>query len=160
MATFVHLADERSTKKIIINGIKVAKHPWRKTNGVFAMPVTSNYYVTHQWQRELKRRGIQTFVGIQFRIPDDEPVLVGKYNEEQIHVSASVAVGIVLNHQDGEGLEVIIPRKILPKEIRRHYHISKNVGWRYFPGSHGKKPCGCSYCQRGNINSRNLRTRY
>ncbi len=124
------------------------------------MPATSNYYVTHQWLRELKRRGIRTLEGIQFRIPDHEPVYVGKFNEDHIQTTASEAVGIIMNHDDGNGLEVIIPRKILPKEIIKRYSVSQNVGWRYFPDSHGKKPCGCPYCQRGNIKAGRLRESY
>jgi phage-related protein len=43
--------------------------------GVFAVPVTRNFYVSHQWLRELKRHNAgRTVAAIYFRVPDDEQV--------------------------------------------------------------------------------------
>lgn len=32
--------------------------------GIFAMPVTRNFYISHQWLRELKRRGQGAIAGV------------------------------------------------------------------------------------------------
>jgi hypothetical protein len=62
---------------------------------------------------------------------------------------------------NAEGYEVIIPRAIGPREIHAVRAVRQVVGWRYFPGSHARRPCGCPVCQpRGEIRSRNLRERY
>jgi hypothetical protein len=105
--------------------------------------------VNHQWMRELRRYSGQTVLAARIRIHDDETVLFGKYNQEHIEMTAAESVGMTRKHNDPMGLEVIIPRAILPKEIKSIYKPPKIVGWRYYPGAHGKKPCGCEYCQRG-----------
>src|SRR5262249_570158 len=116
MISFVHIADKNDERSIIKNGIKCAK---RKTGhtGVNALPAITEYSTTHEWGRELKRRGIRTLICVQFKIPNAESVLVGKYNGEKLKLTASAAVAEVLKHNNPMGLEVIVPRKILPKEI-------------------------------------------
>lgn len=121
-----------------------------------------NYYQSHQWLRELKRRGIRTISAVQFLLADDTKVKVGRYNEDQLEVTAAEAVRIFMDHTDGLGLEVLIPATISPKMFTRIYTPEQIVGWRYYPESHsdGRTPCGCSYCQRGQIKSRKLRESY
>ena len=101
-------------------------------------------------------------IQVQFRITDDMPVKVGRYNEPQLDATAAEAIRIFMDHTDGMGLEVLIPVSIAPKAITRIYTPSQIVGWRYYPESHsdGRKPCGCSYCQRGQIKNRKLREAY
>ena len=84
MALFVHLAAEKESVSIRRTGIKPRRLKQPLVDDydriVFAMPVTDNFYVSHQWLRELKRNGQRTIVGVYFRIPDDQPVMVGHYN--------------------------------------------------------------------------------
>src|SRR5262245_41529373 len=116
VAQFIHLAAESNRRSILRNGIKVS-HTKRKYGGVFAHPQVESFVVSHQWMRELKRfRGV-SFIAVRFRIPDEELVWIGKYNDEHINVSASEAIGIARAHVEPLGLEVIIPRRIRPKEI-------------------------------------------
>jgi hypothetical protein len=151
MATFIHIADAKSKKLIEKNGIKIGK------KGVYCSPVTQNFSVTHQWARELKRTGVKTLMCVQFRIPDDATVSVGKYNGEKISLTAAEAVATVADHVDPMGLEIIIGRKIIPREISRIYAAPKVTGWRYYPGAKGKKPfCHCRYCNRGEIRAQRL----
>ncbi len=132
MVSFVHIADKNDEVSIVKNGIRSLK---RKTGvrGVYAVPVVPNYATTHQWGRELKRRGIKTLLCVQFKIPDDEFVLVGKYNGEKLQMTASEAAAAVLTHTDPMGLEVVVPRKIMAKEITRTYLAPRITGWRYYP---------------------------
>ncbi len=53
---------------------------------------------------------------VQFRIPDNELVRVGKYNAEKLEITASEAAAAFLKHTDPMGLEAIVPRRIMPKE--------------------------------------------
>jgi len=118
MVSFIHIADKNDEQAILRNGIKASKRR-SGARGVYATPVVQDFAITHQWARELKRRGVRTLVCVRFKIPDDQPVLVGKYNGEKLEMTATEAIGAVLSHTDPMGLEVIIPRKITAKEIMR-----------------------------------------
>lgn len=160
MAQFIHLFDENDAAKLKKNGIKVVKSRWRHLNGVFVFPQTENFVVNHQWMRELRRDSGQSLLAARVRIDDEEMVMLGKYNEKHIQVSAAEAIGIARKHKDPMGLEVIIPRSIKPREIQSIYRPPKVVGWRYYPSAHRKRPCGCEYCQRGKPFSKKLRDAY
>lgn len=156
MASFIHIADERNASAILRGGIKSIK---RKSGlrGVCAMPVLPNFESTHQWARELKRRPIRSLICVQFRIPDKDAVLVGKYNGEKLEMTAAEAVQTVLTHTDPMGLEVLIPRKINAKEITRTYPAPRVTGWRYYPAAKGKQPfCHCKWCNQGEIRAQRL----
>ncbi len=161
MAMFVHLAPEKRSKAILRSGLRLPRAAEGRIRGIYAMPVTRNYFVSHQWLRELKRRGDRTFVAVHFRVPDDQVVHVGHYGRDHATVTAAEAVAVVLRADNSEGYEVVVPRAIRPAEIHALRAVRQVLGWRYFPGSHGKRPCGCTVCQpRGEIKSRKLRQRY
>lgn len=156
MISFIHIADKKDEKSITKNGIKCTKRK-NGPNGVYAVPVVQDHSLTHQWARELKRGGARTLICIQFRIPNAEAVLVGKYNCEKLKLTASTAVAEFLRHKDPMGLEVIIPRKILPREITGTYLAPRITGWRYSPEAKGGKPfCRCKFCNRGEIKAKRL----
>jgi hypothetical protein len=151
MVSFIHIADKNSEQAIRRAGISAPKRR-SGIRGVYAMPVTPNFAATHQWARELKRRGTKTLICVQFKIPNEESVLVGKYNGEKLAMTAAEALGTILKHTDPMGLEVIIPRRINPDEIARTYLAPRIVGWRYYPLAKGKPPfCHCKWCNRGEI---------
>lgn len=161
MAMFVHLAPAARVEKIRRNGIRRLRqargsHP----GGLFAVPVTPNFLISHQWLRELRRRGEKNFVAVYFRIPDDEPVWLGHYGRQHQEMTAAAAVGEFRSADDKQGWQVIIPRAVEPKEIHRIKNVPQVVGWRYKPGAHGTKPCGCDFCARGSYGARRLRERY
>lgn len=148
MAMLVHLAPEKAIPAIRRGGIKTSKlHPrLGHESGVFAMPVVPNFYVSHQWLRELKRAGQRTLCGVYFRIPDDEEVVIGHYNQAHITTTAAEAVGIVFDSDDTEGYEVLVPRRIERSELHRVRHLPQVVGWRYRPDAHSAWYCGCPVC--------------
>ncbi len=164
MARFIHLTDERLVRRIEKTGIKPAAVGGTDTKYVFATPVLPEFAISHQWLRELKRRGIRTIAAVQFRIPDREPALVGRFGKRQLETTAAGAVRVVREHvaqSSGLGLQVMIARKIAPAEISKIYMPPQVAGWRYFPGAHGRAPCGCDYCLlRGEIKSRKIREAY
>jgi hypothetical protein len=156
MISFLHIADKNDEQSIIKNGLRSTK---RKTGlrGVYAVPVVPSYESTHQWARELKRRGVRTLICVQFKIPNNESVMIGRYNGEKLQMTASEVAAAVMKHTDPMGLEVIIPRRIMPKEITKTYLAPRLTGWRYFPGAKGKKPfCRCKFCNRGEIRAQRL----
>lgn len=161
MARFIHLTDERLLARLKKSGIRTTLWGREKIRCVYATPVLPDFQVSHQWLRELKNRGIRTIGAIQFKIPDEEEVLVGRFSEEPIAVTAAQAVKVFMDHPTGLGLQVLIRRKIEAKEITRSYVPPQIVGWRYFPEAHGKPPfCGCEFCQRGLIKNRKIREKY
>jgi len=165
MALFVHLAPEKQSASIRRSGVKPQRigpgAPKGYDRVVFAMPVTNDFYISHQWLRELKRGGQKIFVGVYFRIPDDQAVMVGHYNQTHAQMAASEAAGLVFNLPNAEGYEVMIPRKIDADEILDIKPLPQVLGWRYSPNSKGRKPCGCPVCvPRGEIKSKQIRTDY
>ena len=102
MVSFLHIADKNEEKSIVKNGIRAGKR--KAARGVYAVPVVPSYAMTHQWARELKRSGVRTLICVQFRIPNDESVLVGEYNGEKLEMSAGEAAAAFLKHTDSMGL--------------------------------------------------------
>jgi hypothetical protein len=161
MAMFVHLAPESRVALIRRNGIRRLRKPWGdRPGGLFAVPVTRNFYISHQWLRELKRRGQGPIAAVYFRVPDKERVWVGHYNQAHRPMTAAEAVAEFLSAEACEGWEVIIPRHISAREIHRVRSLAQVVGWRYRPGAHGRRPCGCPFCQSGLYGARRLREQY
>lgn len=161
MAMFVHLAFESQVARMKRNGIRCGlRNITGVGNGVFAVPMTRNYYVSHQWLRELKRRGGGPMAGVYFRIPDDEQVWVGHYNQAHRWMTAAEAVGEFSAAEDAQGWEVIIPHRIEADTIHRTRRLPQVVGWRFSPQSKGKPPfCTCNYCTRGDYGAKRLRER-
>jgi len=153
---FVHLGDARAVASYRRSGIRVSRGRVRPT-GVFAMPVLPDYFVSHQWLRELKRRGVRTFVGISFRCPDEERVFVGHYRHAHAAMSAAAAAKLIMDAPDARGYEVIVPRRIDAGEIQSVRSVNRVVGWRYYPEAKGKQPfCRCRACSRGEIRAKRL----
>jgi hypothetical protein len=154
MPLLVHLASEKDVASIRRSGIR----PERKFGAVFAMPVLQNFIVTHQWLRELRRRGQRSYCGVYFRIPDHEIVLFGHYASDHVEISAAAAVGIIMKADDPLGMQIMVQRRIDAKEIVKIRPLPQVIGWRYFPKAHGRKPCPCPSCvRRGQPFSRKLR---
>jgi hypothetical protein len=158
---FVHLTPESQLARIRRNGIRRLRRPAGGfPGGVFAVPVTRNFYVSHQWLRELKRRNQGPVAGVYFRIADDEDVWIGHYNQAHRWLSAAAAVAEFMAADDRQGWEVVIPRRIDATEIHRVRALPQVVGWRFSPTSKGKPPfCTCRFCTRGDYGARKLRER-
>jgi len=160
MARFVHLTHESAAKKIQRTGIRRNRTRFGVV-GVYATPVMPNFYATHQWLRDLKRRGHRVIVGVYFKIPDEEVVMVGHYNNSHRSVMAAEAVDIVTRASDPRGYEVVIERSISPKEIHKIRGLPQVVGWRYNPDAHGNPPCACPVCLTpGEFKAADIRRRF
>jgi hypothetical protein len=153
MPTFVHLAPATLIARIRRSGIR---HSGR---GVFCLPVLPNYYVSHQWTRELRRGKHQLMVAVYFWLPDDERVSLGRYNEQHADVTAAAASAALMAAPDPLGYEVIIARSIEKGALRRIGGISQVIGWRCMPQSNRRKPCVCEWCSRGEMNGQRRRKR-
>ena len=159
---FVHFAPESAVAQIRRRGIARSRRESRDgcPRGTYAVPITRDFYLSHQWLRELKRRGGRTISAVYFRIPDDELVWVGHYNHAHQSMTAAEAVAVFMAAENREGWEVIIPRRVEAKEVHRTKVLPQILGWRYFPGAKGQPPfCPCAYCTRGDFGSRRLRAR-
>lgn len=158
----VHIGDARAIRSFRRSGIRVSEprssqHP----SGVFAMPVLQDYFASHQWLRELKRKGARLLVGVYFRIPDDEPVVVGHFRDAHTAMPAARAAKVIMDAADPRGYQVVVPRRVRPSEIHAVRTVHNVVGWRYYPEAKGRKVfCGCSVCTRGEIKAKRLRKAY
>lgn len=161
MAMFVHLAPESRVALIRRNGLCRLRRPGGSfPGGVFAVPVTRNFYLSHQWLRELKRCNQGAIAGIYFRVADKEQVWVGPYDQGHQWMSAAEAVAVFMAASDSQGWEVVIPRRIEAAEVHRIRRLPQVVGWRYSPGAKGKPPfCPCKFCTRGEYGAQRLRER-
>ena len=162
MAVFVHFTDENNQNSIIKNGIKIATiHYEDIKRGLFCMPVILDFYATHQWVREMKQHySGNNIIAAYFKIPDDEIIFCGKYNETMIKMKANEAHKIFMSLEDKMGFQAIILRKIEKNEIVRIKNIPQIIGWRHFPKSHERKRCLCPACLGiGSYNSNKLKER-
>src|SRR5215472_145098 len=127
MAMFVHLTLEALARRIRRNGIsRLRKGVGSSPKGVFAVPVTRNFYASHQWVRELKRRNRGPLAGVYFRVPDKERVWVGHYGQVHRWMSAAEAAALFATADDPLGWEVVIPRRIEASEIHRTRRPASN----------------------------------
>jgi HEAT repeats len=156
MALFVHLTAEKNVRGILRSGISMANR-----RGVFCLPMLPSYVISHQWLRELRRRGQRTFVAVDFRIADDEPVSVGHYARAAREMTAAQAIAVIRQQTDPRGYEVVVPRAIARGELHRVRHVNQVTGWRYAPDQHGNRPCACPVClPRGAFKAADIRARF
>jgi len=161
MSLLVHLTATTNVPRILRAGIRVTRATAQRSRGVYAMPVTRNFFVSHQWLRELKSSGVRSISAVYFRVPDTEPVLFGHYARPHFACVASEAAGAIASAPHPEGFELLVPRRIEASEIHRVRSVPQVLGWRYFPGAHGSKPCGCPGClPKGTIKGKAIRARY
>lgn len=158
---FVHLTTESLTSRVKRNGIARLRNAMGALpRGVYAVPVARNFYASHQWLRELKRRNQGPISGIYFRVPDEEPVWLGHYGQIHRLLTAAEAVAQFTDAEDPFGWEVVIPRRIEANEIHKVRRLPQVIGWRFSPKAKGKRPfCTCKFCTRGEYGSRKLRKR-
>src|SRR5436853_4295744 len=93
MPVFVHLTSHRNLRAIRRGGM---------SGPLYALPVTRNFQISHQWLRELRRHGGGTIFGIYFRLPDDEPVEFGPYGGRHVAMTAAEAAGLMLALEEND----------------------------------------------------------
>lgn len=155
VAMFVHLTPEKNVRRIRRAGIKV------QGAGVFCVPVLPSYVLSHQWLRELRRRGQRLIVAVHFRVPDEQRVFVGHYSNAGTEMTAAEAVSVARDADDARGYQVVVPRSIAAAELHRIRQVRQVTGWRYRPDAHGRRPCACPACLgRGEYKAADLRRRF
>ena len=110
---------------------------WDK--GVFAMPLSPNYLLSHQWIAEMERCYHHVPISaIYLDIPDDTKVYYGHYAGHKTISTAAEVCGYFFDMIRADeissllGLEVIIPCDYLEGITKVNHHI-KRVGWRIYP---------------------------
>lgn len=156
MPTLVHLTDEREAGNIKKNGLKTGKY----SPGIYCMPVMPNFYVSHQWLRELKRSGIKTLVGVYFKADSKTIVFAGPYNKDHKQMELGAAIKELMLMEDPLGYEIIISGKVEAKKIEKIKHLPPTIGWRYKPRVHGLRPCSCDFCIKGSMKAARIRSKY
>jgi hypothetical protein len=159
MAILVHLTPQKDAERIVRRGLRATHLPGEPSRGLFCMPLLPDYFASHQWLRELRRKGARSFVAIDFRVSSTEPIYVGHYGHRHVATTVGRAVRMLAERTDARGWELILPRSVESKEIVKVRTVSRVVGWRYYPGANGRKPCSCEYCSKGEFGSRRMRER-
>jgi len=153
MARFVHLADSRLGGAIRRSGLKLSRCS-DSVRGVFCVPVVPDYSLTFQWARELRRWGHNSAMAIFFVISDSEPVLLGHYGSPKTEMTAARAHAFFRVAENPLGYEVVVPRRIIPREIKSMAPAPRITGWRFYPSAKGRRPL---WPQPGGKNSAKLR---
>jgi hypothetical protein len=96
MPILTHLAPEKDAKAIDRTGIKAASSSHGTPKGVFCMAIMPNYFATHQWLRELKRRGDRTMVAVDFRLRSAERAWFGHYGRPHSETTVGRAIRMLL----------------------------------------------------------------
>src|SRR5580658_908490 len=161
MPIFVHLTVESRIPLIRKNGISRLRNLDKPIiKGIFAVPVTRNFYASHQWLRELKRHNQGPIAGVYFRIPDEERVWLGHYGRSHRLVTAAEAIAIFTKADDPMGWQVVVLRRVEADEIHKTRQLPQVIGWRFSPKAKGKPPfCTCKFCTRGEYGARRSRQR-
>ncbi|GAA2500350.1 HEAT repeat domain-containing protein [Winogradskya humida] len=155
MAGLMHLTPQRNAARVLRSGVAARS----RGRGVYCMAVLPSFTLTHQWVRELRRWHPGVLAAVHIRIPDNEMVLVGRYNAEPQRVTAAQAVAIIRDLADPRGYEIFVPRAIKAGEVRHVRQVPQGLGWRYQPNAHGTRPCSCCI-QRGTPAAGRDRRRY
>lgn len=155
MPMMVHLTSARNVQHIRRTGIH------KDGPGVYCMPVLQDYYLSHQWLRELRRWMPGPLMAVYFRLDDEEMVTCGPYWQAHRTLSVVEAVRLFRQHDEPmQGWEIVVPRSITPNEIHKIRAISQVLGWRYSPGARSRPWCNCLACvSRGEFNASKKRER-
>lgn len=157
MTVLVHLSDAAGARSIRRAGIRPAKG----SPGIYCLPLIDNFLLSHQWLRELKRFKPGPLVGVYFRLGSDEIVSFGHYAGEPLRISLAEATHLLMHCENRLGYECLLERPVAPAEILRIRALPQKLGWRYYPGAHGRRPCGCPACQQpGTYGSQKIRRAY
>jgi hypothetical protein len=124
------------------------------------MPLLPDFYASHQWLRELRRRGQRAFVAVDFLVPDGELVLVGHYGRPHLQLPATEAAAVIRQVPSPLGYEIIVQRRVEAAQITRVRSVPQVTGWRYYPDAKGRQPCVCPVCVGGGYGDRRLRDRF
>ena len=106
---------------------------------VYAMPVSTNYVISHQWIAEISRcYRHQPVSAVYFELPDEYPVYFGHFAGVKTKATAVEACGYFYQKIHSEdintliGFEVLIPCDFLGN-IKKVKHHLKRTGWRLDP---------------------------
>jgi hypothetical protein len=91
-----------------------------------------------------------------------EPVFARHFSALPLPMGAAEASGMIRAALDARGYEIMVPRRILPREILRIQPLGRPMGWRYWPQARGApmRLCDCPIClPHGEVKARRYRER-
>ena len=111
---------------------------------VFAMPFVRDFSASHQWLRELRRGHDERMVAVHFRVPDDEPVYVGRFGDPHRVLAATEAARWAMEHP--AGAQIVVPRSVPRRDVLSVRHVRQLVGWTRTPEHPRGSGCVCIAC--------------
>ena len=162
MASLLHLTAARNAARIRRAGIAAASVSRTGVRGVYCSALLPSFTLSHQWARELVQGRGRVLAAVHLKVPDDEPVTVGHYSGEGLReCAAAQAVALIAGLDDSRGWEIFLARAVAAREVHAIRPLARPVGWRYFPGAHGRRPCTCLVCLGpGQYGARSIRRKY
>lgn len=152
MPRLIHLVRASRQRQIRRGGIRGARwdldlgagKPEPIERAVFAMPVLSDFSVTHQWLRELRRWHGEKMVAVHLVLARGEPVLVGRYGKPHARLPLGEAIARV--KAEPAGAEIVVPRSITAREVVGIREVTQLVGWTAVPSGERTIDCVCIAC--------------
>ena len=149
---FLHLAPAAKERAIRRSGLAGGRASFADEAGVaivlaravYAMPVVPDFWTSHQWTRELRRRNGERLVAVHFRLADEELVHVGRFAQPHRLVAAAAAARWVMDNPDGA--EVVVPRSVTRREVVAVREAPQLVGWVQSPDEKDPFGCVCAGC--------------
>jgi hypothetical protein len=130
------LIKARRARFFVVERLRENNTLLRREKVIYAMPVSTNYVVSHQWIAEIKRIYAHMPVSaIYFDLPDEQMVYFGHYAGDKDQMSAAEVSAYFYRELQKDdyshlmGFEVLIPSDIVGG-IKTVKHDMKLTGWR------------------------------
>lgn len=145
---FVHFAPQSRISSIRRSGLRGAR--------IYCMPVTCDFWISHQWVGEMGRVHQEKMVAVYFVVPDQSPVEVGYFGHPTELTQAGATVEWIsqlpsdpqphpqLHPNNKLGVQVVLLGAVPRQNIYRIASINNLVGWRESP--QGRSDCLCPVC--------------
>jgi hypothetical protein len=166
MPRLLHLAPATLEHRIRRSGLRGRSWTLPTTDGpqaydeaIFAMPVTADIQVSHQWLRELRQwRGGVRMAAVVFRMDSAEPALFGRYGQPRRRGTLGEAVRGLM--EDPWGSELVLHGPIPASAVVSIAVPRQDIGWTGGPGQHVDCTCPCCLPHGHPKLVRRLRARY
>lgn len=155
----LHLAPASEARSVLRAGLRPTR--WHlqgqpePVRGIFCLPLLRDRWTTYQWLRELSQWKRQRVVAVTFRLPDEEPVWVGRFSQPHQLLRATQAAAWI--EQNPAGAEMIVDRAVDSRDLLHVREVPQLWGWTSYP----EKPPGGELPEKGHpLRQRRLRRLY
>jgi len=121
--TLVHLALATHVADILRAGVRAAPVGPDGEVGVWCQPAMAAYALPEARRRELRQGGHRAVMAVHVDLPAGQPVLLAGAGGDPAEVPAAEAAARIAAAPD-QAWQVLVPRSVTRREIRRVHHVS------------------------------------